>query len=366
MAQSIEGGASSFTAHIRTCKAALAAAESDRHAQQHSLVVLDEPGASTDPLQGAAIARAVIEALLDAGALVLASTHSDALKKLGLADERIAVGAMAISGGGEPLYKLVVGAVGSSHAFDAAAREGLPAATLERARRLLPDADADGGAMRAEMETLLEALQQTRGEAAADREAAAKEKALAEASVAEARAAAAQAAKSLKQSEAWLQELTNRLDTMVARLRADETDALELLGETLRGLRLGQQDAATARANALAALGLQALAPDAALRRGESVSIVPLKGGLRNARALVEGELAESVAAYEEQLLVAVGGAPPVLVDRSECAVWLGFGGGAAADGDAWGADKDVWAWMAGGAPSAAAAAPSSSMRKRR
>ena len=50
--------------------------------------------------QGAALARAVLESLLSSGACVLASTHSDALKKLGLADERIAVGAMAMAADG--------------------------------------------------------------------------------------------------------------------------------------------------------------------------------------------------------------------------------------------------------------------------
>ena len=50
-AQSISGGASSFTAHLRSCKAALAAADAADAAGEHLLVILDEPGASTSPVQ---------------------------------------------------------------------------------------------------------------------------------------------------------------------------------------------------------------------------------------------------------------------------------------------------------------------------
>ena len=383
--QSVERDASSFTAHIRTCKAALAAVEEDARSQRHTLVVLDEPGAATDPLQGAAIARAVIEALLDAGALVLASTHSDALKRLGLADTRIAVGAMALSPAGQPLYTLVIGAVGSSHALDAAAREGLPAALLERAQQLLPDAEGDGGAMRREMEALLVALQQTSALAALDRDAAARARTQAEASLSDARKAAAAAAVSLGQSSDWLSKLTQRLDAMVARLRADKAEELELLGTTLRALRLGQRDATEARLRALAALGLRPLGTHTPLRKGESLSVVPVgsaqgSAGLgRGAQygAVVEGVVAEDAGEYDESVLVAVAGAPAIRVERRECATWLIEDNGTDGGGDR-------WAWMAapttavgsraaagaagggGGAPAAAARGAASSKRKRR
>jgi hypothetical protein len=377
--QSVERDASSFTAHIRTCKAALAAVEEDARSQRHTLVVLDEPGAATDPLQGAAIARAVIEALLDAGALVLASTHSDALKRLGLADARIAVGAMALSPAGEPLYSLVLGAVGSSHALDAAAREGLPAALLERAQQLLPDAEGDGGTMRREMEALLVALQQTSAHAAMDREAAARARTQAEASLSDARKAAAAAAVSLGQSSDWLSKLTQRLDAMVARLRADKAEELELLGTTIRALRLGQRDATEARLRALAALGLQPVGTHTPLRKGESLSIVPAgSAGLGSGAqygAVVEGVVAEDAGEYDASVLVAVRGAPAIRVDRSECATWL-------IEDSATDGGGDRWAWMAaptaavgsraaagagGGAPAAAArGAAASSKRKRR
>jgi DNA mismatch repair protein MutS2 len=376
--QSVERDASSFTAHIRTCKAALAAVEEDARSQRHTLVVLDEPGAATDPLQGAAIARAVIEALLDAGALVLASTHSDALKRLGLADARIAVGAMALSPAGEPLYSLVLGAVGSSHALDAAAREGLPAALLERAQQLLPDAEGDGGTMRREMEALLVALQQTSAHAAMDREAAARARTQAEASLSDARKAAAAAAVSLGQSSDWLSKLTQRLDAMVARLRADKAEELELLGTTIRALRLGQRDATEARLRALAALGLQPVGTHTPLRKGESLSIVPAgSAGLGSGAqygAVVEGVVAEDAGEYDASVLVAVRGAPAIRVDRSECATWL-------IEDNATDGGGDRWAWMAaptaalgsraaagagGGAPAAAARGAASSKRKRR
>ena len=76
--QSLHEGASSFAAHMRTCTRALAVADAARADGTHALFLLDEPGASTDPVQGGAIARAVVEAALDAGALLMVSTHSNA------------------------------------------------------------------------------------------------------------------------------------------------------------------------------------------------------------------------------------------------------------------------------------------------
>ena len=63
-AQNLGEGASSFAAHVRSCKQALSEASRTRAAGKHALVVLDEPGAATDATQGSAIAQAVIEALL--------------------------------------------------------------------------------------------------------------------------------------------------------------------------------------------------------------------------------------------------------------------------------------------------------------
>ena len=148
---------------------------------------------------------------------------------------------------GAPLYSLVIGAIGSSHAFAAAEREGLPAEVLTRARQLMPDEEGDGGAMRQEMEVrprhssmalhrhsacarerepgsppcagplahpgtparaqvLLDALQEARLAATADSDAAARSRA-----EADARRAAATAAASLHASEAWLDERVRRL-----------------------------------------------------------------------------------------------------------------------------------------------------------
>ena len=62
--------------------------------------------------QGAAIARAVMERALDAGMLIVASTHSNALKAYGMQEARLAVAAMALQLDGTPTFKMQLGAVG--------------------------------------------------------------------------------------------------------------------------------------------------------------------------------------------------------------------------------------------------------------
>jgi len=97
---------------------------------------MDEVGSGTDPAQGVAIARALLEALLDSGSRVAITTHYSDLKRLASADERFAVGGMQFVGG-RPTYKFVPGVVGESFALAVAERVGLPESVLKRADELL-------------------------------------------------------------------------------------------------------------------------------------------------------------------------------------------------------------------------------------
>ena len=341
--QSLAAGASSFTAHLRSCGAALEAAAAARGAGRHTMVVLDEPGASTDPAQGAAIARSVIESLLDSGALVLASTHSDALKTLGLADARIAVGSMSREPEtGRPLYRMLLGCVGSSHALAAAEREGLPPPVLARARALMPAAEGAAAEQREEMESLLAALRESAAASGDDRAAAASSRARAEELHAGAAGSAAAAARSLSEAEAWLERRTRQLDEMLERLRGDGAHELELVGETVRGLRLAQRDAAAARRSVLTSLGLAPLGAGEILREGATVSYVPRAGeGILAAQGrAIEGVVVATPSPYASEVLISVGGAPPALVPRTDLATWAG---GLADDfGAGWGGMLDA------------------------
>lgn len=342
-AQSLADGASSFAAHLRSCKRAIEAAEEAKRCGGHALVVLDEPGTATDPVQGAAIAQAVMEALLDQGALLLAATHSDSLKAFALGERRIAVGAMARSEDGSPLYTVLPGAVGSSHALDAATKEGIPTSVLRRAGELLPNSSVETKQLQARADGLVAALQERLLEAEAASTAALAAQEASEAARRQARTAAAAAERSLAAADKFMADRCRLLDDLILRLRKEGTDDLELLGETLRSLRVVQRDAAVARERSLYVLGLQPLADALALKQGMSVSYLAVGA---DGRALnpINAVVADDAYPRDSTVKVSIGGAPAEYVPRGELAVWYG---GSADDFDT---DPDAWTWMSGGA----------------
>ncbi|CAN0136926.1 unnamed protein product, partial [Ectocarpus fasciculatus] len=143
--QSVTGDLSTFSGHLVVAKAVLSGARAG------SLVLMDEMGSGTDPMQGAALAQSLLEALVDAGSRVALTTHYTQLKELAATDERFGVSAMQFVDG-RPTYRLIKGAVGESFALQArkeGRKEGrwgmmperleLPAFVVERARSLLDD-----------------------------------------------------------------------------------------------------------------------------------------------------------------------------------------------------------------------------------
>ncbi|BDG01658.1 endonuclease MutS2 [Anaeromyxobacter oryzae] len=121
---------STFTAHLTAVKDMLAGAIPG------SLVLVDEIAADTDPREGAALAAAILEALVERGATVLVTTHLDELKAIALVDTRYANARVGFDAERlQPTYQLHLGAPGSSSAIEVAARVGLPPAVVERARQ---------------------------------------------------------------------------------------------------------------------------------------------------------------------------------------------------------------------------------------
>jgi len=128
--QSVEGDLSTFSGQVVVIKAVL------ERAAPGSLVLLDEIAVGTDPAQGAALARAVLEAVVDTGARLSITTHYTELKALAKVDSRFSVAAMEYVDG-RPTYKLAIGMVGQSHALSTAKRLGLSESVLRRAQELL-------------------------------------------------------------------------------------------------------------------------------------------------------------------------------------------------------------------------------------
>lgn len=136
-AQDLEAHLSTFSAHVANLVRIV-----DR-ASQRSLVVLDEIGVGTDPSEGAALAQAVLEALADSGARVVTTTHYNLLKEIAALDRRFENVCLEFDPESlTPTYRLRYGAPGISTATALAARMGLRASVVERARALLEGEDA--------------------------------------------------------------------------------------------------------------------------------------------------------------------------------------------------------------------------------
>lgn len=120
------GKTSTYVAHLKVVNAAL---NIERNALP--LVLLDELGSGTDPAQGAALGSAVLEGLVDRGALVVATTHHAPIKQLAAMREDFEIAAMTTN------FRCEYGITGESRAIDAAKRVGLPKDVVERAVDLL-------------------------------------------------------------------------------------------------------------------------------------------------------------------------------------------------------------------------------------
>jgi DNA mismatch repair protein MutS2 len=133
--QSIAQSLSTFSGHMRSIIRIVDAAAPG------TLVLLDELGAGTDPTEGSALAQALLDHFIKAGALVAATTHYAELK----AYAHTTPGAMNASVEFDietlsPTYKLTIGLPGGSQAFAIAERLGLPAALVADARSRLTEA----------------------------------------------------------------------------------------------------------------------------------------------------------------------------------------------------------------------------------
>jgi DNA mismatch repair protein MutS2 len=138
-AQDLSQGLSTFSAHVTMLRDIVLAAG------KGSLVLIDEIAADTDPREGAAIAIAVLEELLEKGVVVLVTTHLEELKALAHMDPRFLNARVGFDPKKmAPTYKLQLGAAGASSAIEVAARMGLPEHVCARARDLTLNA---GGAL---------------------------------------------------------------------------------------------------------------------------------------------------------------------------------------------------------------------------
>lgn len=148
--QSLVDDLSTFSAHLSTIISILDQTTSK------SLVLLDELGTGTDPAEGAALARAILESLGSHGVKTVATTHLGDLKVFAHEAENVMNGAMEFDQAGlKPTYKFLAGVPGSSYGFEISKRLGLSEQILEVARGYI-------GWARDSMEKLLRSLEAER------------------------------------------------------------------------------------------------------------------------------------------------------------------------------------------------------------
>ena len=129
--QSIEQSLSTFSSHMRNL------VEMVQGADAGSLVLADEIGAGTDPVEGAALAQAIVERLLENGAALVATTHYAALKNFAYSDPRVENASVEFDTETlAPTFEVRVGLPGRSNATEIATRLGLDPEIVRRARDL--------------------------------------------------------------------------------------------------------------------------------------------------------------------------------------------------------------------------------------
>jgi DNA mismatch repair protein MutS2 len=163
--QSIEASLSTFSAHLRNLGEIL------EHATHHSLVLMDELGAGTDPTEGAALGGAIIEELTGRGTLTIATTHLGALKQLSsenpaIVNASLQFDAVALA----PTYRLIKGIPGRSYGLGIARRLSLPERILARAEERVPKQERDLAVLLAELERREAELSERERQAQLDRE----------------------------------------------------------------------------------------------------------------------------------------------------------------------------------------------------
>jgi len=162
--QSIEQNLSTFSSHLTNILAFL------NEADERSLVLLDELGAGTDPAEGAALARALLDHFRHRGATTFVATHYPELKSYAQLTPGVLNGSVEFDPETlSPTYKLIIGLPGRSNALAIAQRLGLPPAIVEAARLMVSPDDLRTEDMLADIHRLRIQAAQARDEASAAR-----------------------------------------------------------------------------------------------------------------------------------------------------------------------------------------------------
>ena len=158
--QSIEQSLSTFSGHISNIIHIL------ENVDRHSLVLLDELGAGTDPQEGSALAQALLSAFLDRGVTTLVATHYSSLKAFahitpGVRNASVEFDLESL----KPTYHLTIGLPGRSNAMAIAKRLGLADAIVEQAKTMVSPEEIQADSLLEEIHVQRDLASQARKEA---------------------------------------------------------------------------------------------------------------------------------------------------------------------------------------------------------
>ena len=244
--QSIAASLSTFGWHVTNI------ASMDRDLALPALVLLDEVGAGTDPVEGGALGVAVVDHFRMRGALVVGTTHYDALKSYAQTTAGVTCAAFAFDPDGfAPTYQLVYGTPGRSLALEMAGRLGLARSIIERARQSLGTREAQLATQLARVDQELQRLTDERRHVERERDMAARARSRAEEREAELKTREATLKRKLQDRvEERVREASREIDAVVKALKRQST----ALSSHDAGPRLSTGDQGSLKAHARAAV----------------------------------------------------------------------------------------------------------------
>lgn len=155
--QSIAQSLSTFSSHMVNIIDIM------KKADDKSLILIDELGAGTDPVEGAALAVSVIEALREKGATIVATTHYAELKAYALDTPGVTNGCCEFDIETlRPTYKLLIGVPGRSNAFAILAHLGMEQSVIDSAKAIVGSDNRDFEAVLEKLEASRHALEEER------------------------------------------------------------------------------------------------------------------------------------------------------------------------------------------------------------